>query len=135
MNVYWAARITVRNQPAQAGGAVLSASEERMLDGFEDQISGHGSGRPPAQDPAAVGVDDECDVDEPHPGRHIRKVGYRQPIWRRSIETTVHQIRVSPMSVLSDGGLVLGPVACSLPTVLAHDPLDRAPGDIVALTA
>ena len=28
-DVYWAARVAVRNQPAQAGGAVLGASEER----------------------------------------------------------------------------------------------------------
>jgi hypothetical protein len=29
------------DQPAQAAGAVLGASEERMLDGVEDEVGGH----------------------------------------------------------------------------------------------
>lgn len=93
----------MRNEPAQAGGAVLGASEERMLESVGPGRSSW-TGRPPSPEPAAVGVDDERNVDESHPSRHIGKVGHPQPIWRRGIEAAIHQIRVSPMSVVGDGG-------------------------------
>src|SRR5262249_24457407 len=120
------ARVAVRNQPVQAGGAVLGASEESMLDRVEHQVGGHRPSSPPAQDPAAVGVDDECDVDEPRPGRHIGKVGYPQPIWSRRVEPSVDEIGVTHVTVVGDGGLVLGSAACAFPTVFAHDPFHCA---------
>ena len=60
-----AARVAVGDQPVQAGGSVLCAGEEGVLDGVEDQVGGHRPGGPPPEDPTAVGVDDERDVDEP----------------------------------------------------------------------
>src|SRR6476660_3121002 len=80
------ARVAVRDQPAQAAGAVQGASEERMLYGVENQVGGHRPGGPPAHDPATVSVDDKRHVDEPHPGRHIGEVGHPKPIWRTRIE-------------------------------------------------
>src|SRR6476659_7593234 len=60
-----AARVAVGYQSAQADGAVLGAGEERVRDGVKNQIGGHRPGRPPAHDPATVGVDDERHVDIP----------------------------------------------------------------------
>ncbi len=107
------ARFAVSNQSLQAGDSVLGASEERMLDGIEDQICGHRSGGSPPEDSATVGVDDERHVREPHPGRHIREVGYLQPIWRRCVEATIDQVGVAHVTVVGDGRLALGPVPCA----------------------
>jgi hypothetical protein len=104
------ARIVVRNQAVQVGVAFLCAGEEGVLDSIENQRGGHRFGCTPAHDPATEGVDDECDVDEPGPGRHIGKVGYPQAIWRRSTEVAVDEVRVAWMAVIGDRGLVLGPV-------------------------
>jgi hypothetical protein len=49
----------------EGGGAVLGAGEEGMLDGVKDQVGGDRLGGPPAQDPAAVGVDDERHAQQP----------------------------------------------------------------------
>jgi hypothetical protein len=59
-----AARIAVSDQPAQAGVAGLGADEESMFHSVEDQRGGHRFRRPPADDAAAVGIDDESDIDE-----------------------------------------------------------------------
>src|SRR5215212_11371717 len=92
------ARVAMRDQPVQAGGAVLDASEEGLLDGVEDQVGGHRPGGPPPKDSATVGIDDKRHVDEPHPGWDIGKIGYPQPIWCRRVETPVDQIGVPHMT-------------------------------------
>jgi hypothetical protein len=61
----------VRNQAVQVGVAFLCAGEEGVLDSVEDQRGGHRFGCTPAHDPATEGVDDERDVDDSGPGRHI----------------------------------------------------------------
>jgi hypothetical protein len=65
-NLMWVADFTYVST-WQAGGAVLGAGEEGMLDGVEDQVGGHRSGGPPPEDPATVGIDHERHVHEPHP--------------------------------------------------------------------
>ncbi|GFG83460.1 hypothetical protein MALGJ_24460 [Mycolicibacter algericus] len=47
----------------------------------------------------------------------------------------IDQIRVTGMAVVTDRGLVFGPIAGPLPALGAHDPLHRATGHIVALAA
>ena len=113
----------------------VCASEEGVLDGVEDQVGGHRLGGPPAEDPATVGVDDERDVDEPHPGGYVGEVGYPQPVRRCGVEASIDQIGVSHVGVVGDGGLVLGSVPRSLPTIFAHDPFHRAACDIVTPAA
>ena len=80
--VYWAPASLCAISPRRLAVPFLGAGEERVLDGVEDQVGGHRPGGPPPQDPATIGVDDQRHVDEPHPGRHVGKVGYPQPIWR-----------------------------------------------------
>jgi hypothetical protein len=82
-------------RPVSVAAAFLRAGEEGMLDGVEDQRGGHRRRRSPADDPAAERVDDERHVDEPHPGRHIRKVGHPQSIWGWCAEVAVDPIRVT----------------------------------------
>ena len=101
------ARIVVRNQAVQVGVALLGAGEEGVLDSIENQRGGHRSGCTPAHDPATERIDDERDVDEPAPRRHIGEVGHPQPIWRRSTEVAVDQVRVPQMGIVTDRGLVL----------------------------
>jgi hypothetical protein len=51
------------------------------------------------------------------------------------MKLAVDPIRVPRMAAVSDRGLVLGPVARTLPALFAHDPLHRAAGHLVALAA
>jgi hypothetical protein len=125
----------VGDQPPQVGVAFLGAGEKRMLKGVQDQVGGHRPGGPPADDPAAVGVDHEGHVDEPAPGHDVGEVGHPQSVRRRRVEAPVDQIRMAHMGVVSHGGLVLGAVSRTFPTVFPHDPLHSATGHVMALTA
>ena len=47
---------------------------DRLLEGIEHELGGHGGGDAPAHDPAREDIDHEGDVDGARPSRHVSKV-------------------------------------------------------------
>src|SRR4051812_28800642 len=69
MDVYWADSSGRRNTPMSRG--VLMGRPA----GWMTTRTGRPAMRPPAQDPAGMGVEDEGDVDGARPGCHVGEVG------------------------------------------------------------
>ena len=89
---------------------------------------------PPAQDPARVRVDDEGDVGEPRPGRHVGQIGDPQPVGGRRAELALHQVAGRGRCRVGDrGALGLAPDRAGQ-AQFGHQPLDGAPGHLDALT-
>jgi hypothetical protein len=85
------APVRVMNEPADFV-AVAGALPQALLEGVGGQVGAQAGRAAPADDPAAVDVHDEGDVDEPRPGRDVGWVGYPQPVRRRCRELTVDQV-------------------------------------------
>ena len=58
----------------------------------------------PADDAAGVDVDDEGDIDEARPARHIGEVGDPQRIWPRRIELTLDVVQRRRRGLVADRG-------------------------------
>lgn len=66
------AAVTVVDEPVN----IAATPPEGHLQGIEGKISAERAGDLPAEDPAAVGVDDEGRLYEARPGADIRQVGH-----------------------------------------------------------
>src|SRR5450756_1905443 len=71
MERYSRAAVTVVHEP----GDVCLAAPEGHLEGIEGEIGARVARGLPADDEAAVGVEDERYVDETRPGAHVGEVG------------------------------------------------------------
>ncbi len=123
------AGVVVRYEPGQVDDAFMGASDEGVLEGVEDQVGGHRGGCPPAGDAAGGRVDDECDRDEPGPGRDVGTT--RRPPTTGSVPRCGRrgrQGRVTLMRLVGDRRLVPGPVADTFPSLLVHHPSTMRPG-------
>jgi len=47
---------------------------KRLFQGIEDEAGMRSPAGPPTDDPPSIGIDDDCDVDEPRPGRDVGEV-------------------------------------------------------------
>ncbi len=56
----------------------------------------------PADDPSGVSIDDEGDIHEAGPGRHIRKIRQPQAVRRGSVELSVHMIQRTGNRLVAD---------------------------------
>jgi hypothetical protein len=79
------------------------------------KLARQGGGDPPADDGAAVGVDDERGVAESRPGRDVGEVGDPQAVGRRRGEVPLDQVGGALLGRVGDGGP---------PRLAAHDPAD-----------
>ena len=82
---------------------------------------------PPAHDATGIGVDDERNVDEPHPGRDVRDVGQPQGVRARGLEHPVDPVRRTRERRHGRGRFHLRAPHHAAKTKLAHQPRDRAP--------
>jgi hypothetical protein len=106
-----------------------------VLEGVQDKFGGHVGGRPPTHDHSGEDVEDEGDINDARPGRDVGEVGHPQLVRGRGSEVTIDQIRRSSILRIADRGSDTLASQRALPAVLCHQPLDRAPGDVVALAA
>jgi hypothetical protein len=106
------AAVRVMHQRVQAG---VLAGPDGHLQGVQGQGGAKGGGDPPADDGAAVGVDDEPGVAEPRPGGHVGEVGDPQAVGRRRGELAVDEVGGALVGLGGDGGP---------PRLAAHDPAD-----------
>ena len=118
------AAVGVVDQPVQAG---IGAGPDGHLQGVQGQAGPQGAGDAPADDGAAVGVDDERGVAEPGPGGHIGPIRDPQAVGRRRTELAVDQVGGTLVGLGGGGGA---------PRLAAHDPADaqlaHEPGHPVA---
>ena len=64
-----------------------------LLERVERQVGTQRVRHPPAHDTSRVGVDDEGDIDEPRPRRHVRQVREPQGVRTRSPEHPIDPVR------------------------------------------
>ena len=129
----WATRVLVFRDAvtlAQVDG--MSAEEERYLDALAERMAlpaetagAIGAQRAcdtPANDHPGEDVDDERDVDEAGPRRHVGEIGDPQGIGPRRRERAVHQVRRPGRRVIRDRRLeALAPDGALEPHI-AHQP-------------
>ena len=99
---------------------------ERLFEGVQDEVGVRRPAGPPADDPPGVGVDDEGDIDEAGPGRHIRKIGQPQTVRRGSVELPVHAIQRTGGRLVADRCPQRLAPDGSPKTHVPHQPGDRA---------
>src|SRR5271155_3273773 len=87
------------DEAAAAGGPSVM---ERLLESVQDEARMRCPAGSPADDPPRVGVDDEGDIDEAGPGRHMGKIGQPQTVWRGSVELSVHMIHRTGGRLVAD---------------------------------
>ena len=87
---------------------------------------------PPADDATGVGVDDEGDVDEARPGRHIGEVGEPQRIRMLCPELPIDVVQRARRCLVADRGPDRLAANHALQANRSHQPCHRAAGNIVA---
>ena len=93
--------VRVVNETAALGGpAVVECLFERVQNEAGMGCAGH----PPAHDPAGEGVDDEGDIDEALPCRHVREIRHPQGIRAGRLESAVHPVRGTRRGFVADRG-------------------------------
>ena len=63
--------VAMMDEPAPMGRPTIV---KRLFQGIEDEAGMSCPAGPPTDDPPGIGIDDECDVDEPRPGRDVGEV-------------------------------------------------------------
>ena len=120
------------DQPRALCGPALV---DGLLQGVEHEARRGRPARPPADDAPRVGVDDEGDVDEAGPSRHVGEVADPQPIRCGRMELPVHAVqRAGCCRVLDRRPHGLPPHHAPQPHH-SHQPLHGAPGHRDALAA
>jgi hypothetical protein len=105
---------------------------KRLLQSVQDEVRVGRSASSPADNTAGVGVDDEGDIDEAGPGRHIREVRQPQPVRGRRPELAVHMIQRTGSGLVADRRAHGLAADCSPKADISHQPGDRAAGDVEA---
>src|SRR6187455_1400435 len=87
----------------------------------EHQISAHLLTDRPADHAAAPCIEDHGQIDKSRPGGNIGHIGHPQGIGRVRLESTLHQIRRWPLTLIAPGCHDVGPApADALQTRTAH---------------
>lgn len=105
-----------------------------LLESIEHKAGMRRPARPPADDAASLGVDDEGDVDEARPGRDIGEVGDPEPVRCRSMELAVDLIERTRGSLVADRRPHRLATDRALQAQACHQPLDGTAGDRKALS-
>jgi hypothetical protein len=72
--------------------AVRAPRRERHVEGVEHQPRGQRCRHRPADDPSAVGIEHDREIEKARPGRNVGDVGYPQSIRGFHREIAVHQV-------------------------------------------
>src|ERR1700733_8557755 len=97
-----------------------------LLQRIEDEARMGGAADPPADDPAGEGVDDEGDIDEAGPSRHIGEIRKPEHVRRWGVELSVDMILRARRRLVADRGSHRLAADYPLQTHAPHQPLDRA---------
>ena len=111
------------------------AGVQGLLERIERQVGAKRVRHPPAHDATGIGVDDERDVDEPHPGRDVRDAREPQGVWARGLELPVDPVRRARERRHARRRFHPRAPHHAAKTKLAHQPRDRAAGHHDALAA
>jgi hypothetical protein len=121
--------VAVMHQGVQAG---VLAGPDRHLQSVQRQAGAQGGRDPPADDGAAVGVDDERGVAKPRPGGHIGQVRDPQAVGGRGGEVTADQVGRTVGGLCGRGGGSLAAADDPADAELAHEPGDSVAADLDA---
>ena len=122
------------HQAGQVAGAFAAAGPDGLLQAVQDQRGRHRGGGAPAQDPAGEHAGHERHVDHPRPGRAVGEVGHPQLVRPGRGEMPVHQVSGPGRGRVRPGGPRRpGAAGQAGDAHLAHQPLDGAPGHVMAL--
>ena len=122
-----AAAIAVMDETAAAR---RSAIVERLLECIEDEAGMGRAARPPPDDPSCERVDDERDVDEPHPGRDIGEVRDPEHVGRWRAELPIDVITGAWRRAVADRRADRLATDDPRQAHRPHEPCDRAARDI-----
>jgi hypothetical protein len=115
----------------------VNASWAALMDGHRQRVQGqlcaHVAGELPADDAAAVGIQDEREEDHALPAAQVRDVAHLEASWRAGAEVTLHQVRAALGERIGRGGAP-GPAAAlgALEACARIKPLDPAAPDGLA---
>ena len=76
----------------EARERIAAARVDRLLQRVEDEVGAQRGGHPPADDAPREHIDDEGDIDEPGPGRHVGEIRHPQLIRSRGRELPINEI-------------------------------------------
>src|SRR5258707_4522040 len=118
-------------EPAAMEGPPVMQS---LLQRVEHEACMRRSRHAPADDTPRVCIDDEGDVDEARPGRHIGEVREPQRIRMLCLELTIDVVQRAGRRLVADRGPDRLATDHALQTEGLHQPCHGAAGNIVALT-
>jgi hypothetical protein len=105
---------------------------QRHPQSVEDERGAHVARELPADDLAAVGVDDEAEEHEPLPAAQVGEVREPELVRPGGLELALHEIGAAHRRGIGPGGAPrLSPALCALQGVLAHQTLDPTAPDLL----
>ena len=104
-----------------------------LLQGVENEAGMSRPAHPPADDPPGVGIDDECDIDKPVPGRDVGEVRDPQPVGSCGMELAIHLVERARRSLVTHRGADRFAADNPFEAQFPHQPLHRAAGHVEAL--
>ena len=114
-------------------GARLAA-RERHPQRVEHEVGAHVTGELPADNAAAVDVDDEGEEQQPFPAAQIGEVRHPEAVRRQRGEVAPHQVRPPRRARIRDRCPPRPPAPLGAPDpVRAHQPLDAIAADLDTL--
>src|SRR5690625_1254604 len=99
---------------------------ERLFEGVQHEVGAQVSGYSPADYAPCERVDDECCVNEPASGAHVRQVRHPQGVGLLSGKVTVHQVHRAISSLVRNRGDFLAAPGDALQASSSHEPLYSA---------
>src|ERR1700730_12718444 len=123
-----AASVAVMHEPAAMEGPPIMQS---LLQGVEHEVGVRRSGRAPANEAPRVRIDDEGDIDEARPGRHVGEVGEPKRIRALRLELPIDVIQRAWRRLVADRGSDRLAADHALQTKGSHQPCHGAAGNVV----
>ena len=99
---------------------------ERLLEGVEGEVGAERAGDLPADDRPRVDIGDEGHVHEARPRADVGEVGDPEPVRRRRVEVTLHEVGRPRRCLVSDRRALRLPTHRADQPDLLHQPFDGA---------
>lgn len=96
--MYWAALVRVVDDTL--GFALF----QRHVQGGEHEVCGHAFSHGPANHTSAPDIDDDGQIEEPHPGRHVGHVRHPQLVRSCGVEPALDQVMGRCLTLVTAGG-------------------------------
>ena len=105
---------------------------QRLLQGIEYEAGVRAFADAPTDNAAGVDVNDEGDIDEASPSRHISEVRHPKQVRRRRLEHAIDKVKRARRSFVAESGAMRFSANNPLQTQPFHQPRHRAAGDFFA---